>query len=250
MKTHRVEFDGSAGTLAARLDQPDASVHGYALFAHCFTCGKDMIAAQRISRALANQGIATMRFDFTGLGHSEGEWENTNFSSNVNDLIHAAEFLREAYEPPKLLVGHSLGGAAVLSAASFVPEAVGVVTIGAPYDPAHVQHLFKEQLCEIETQGIADVDLAGRVFTVKKQFLDDISSQNLKEKIATLHKALLVFHAPLDQTVSIDNAAEIFMAARHPKSFVSLDGADHLVTQADDAEYIAEMIAAWSKRYL
>ncbi|MEQ8357698.1 MAG: bifunctional alpha/beta hydrolase/OsmC family protein [Kiloniellaceae bacterium] len=251
VKSEKVTFVGAAGeSLAARLDLPQGRPRAYALFAHCFTCNKDVFAAARIAAGLAAQGIAVLRFDFTGLGASEGDFANTNFSSNVGDLVRAADFLRETYEAPKLLIGHSLGGAAVLAAAGQVPEAVAVATIGAPADPAHVAEHFTGARPEIEAAGEAEVLLVGRPFRIKKQFLEDIEKQKLEPAIAGLKKALMVFHAPHDATVGIDNAGRIFMAAKHPKSFVSLDDADHLLSRKADAVYVAEVLAAWAGRYL
>ena len=237
--------------LAARLDlPPKGEPRAYAVFAHCFTCTKDIFAAQRIAGALAERGIAVLRFDFTGLGHSDGEFANTNFSSNVDDLVAAADYLRATRKPPELLIGHSLGGAAVLAAAARIPEAVAVATIGAPADPGHIAHLFRNTADEIAAKGEAEVELAGRRFRVKKQFLADIAAQNLEPAIGALHKALLLFHAPRDEIVGIDNAGSIFAAAKHPKSFVSLDDADHLLSRKADAVYVAQVLAAWAGRYL
>ncbi len=246
-----VRFPGSLGaTLAARLDLPPVKPAAFALFAHCFTCSKDTLAASRISAALTGRGIAVLRFDFTGLGGSEGDFANTNFSSNLTDLVAAASWLREHHEAPRLLIGHSLGGAAVLAAAPQIPEATALATIGAPFEPAHVKHLLAPTLSEIETAGEATVELAGRTFRIKKQFLDDIVGRNSREAIGNLRKALLIFHSPRDTTVSIDNAAQIFAAAKHPKSFVSLDDADHLLTRKEDASYVAAVLAAWASRYI
>ncbi len=251
MRTEKLEFPGATGaTLAARLDSPDGPPRAYALFAHCFTCTKDIFAASRIAQALAESGIAVLRFDFTGLGSSEGEFANTNFTSNVGDLLAAVAYLRATREAPKLLIGHSLGGAAVLAAAGEVPEAQAVATIGAPYDPGHVAHLFKDSVEEIEAKGEAEVLLVGRPFRIQKQFIDDIQDQRQQERIGALRKALLVFHSPVDQTVGIDNAGLIFGAAKHPKSFVSLDKADHLLSKRADAEYVAAVLSAWSSRYV
>jgi putative redox protein len=250
-RTAKVEFPGAGGeTLAARLDRPLGDARAVCLFAHCFTCSKDIAAAARIARALAERGFAVLRFDFTGLGHSGGEFANTNFSSNVADLVAAADWLRREELPPAVLIGHSLGGAAVLAAAERIPESVAVATIGAPADPAHVRHLLEESLDEIEASGSATVTLAGRQFRIRKQFLDDLQQQTQRDRIARLRKALLVLHAPHDRIVGIDNAAEIFQAAKHPKSFVSLDTADHLLTQAPDAVYAAEVLAAWASRFI
>ncbi len=249
--SERIEFTGALGeTLAARLDSGPGAPRAYALFAHCFTCSKDVFAASRIAEGLAAQGIATLRFDFTGLGASDGEFANTNFSSNVDDLVSAADYLRDNHAAPALLIGHSLGGAAVLAAAGRVAEARAVVTIGAPSDPGHVRHLFSADIDRIEADGEAEVKLAGRSFTIKKQFLEDIAGQRLADGIAAMRKALLVFHAPLDDYVDISNAGIIFGAAKHPKSFVSLDDADHLLTRKDDAIYVADVISAWVHRYL
>lgn len=251
MIVERIEFAGSDGQkLSARLDAPSAPARAFALFAHCFTCGKDIFAASRIAQALTEHDIAVLRFDFTGLGASEGEFANTNFSSNVADLIAAADHLRQAHRAPALLIGHSLGGAAVLAAAPNIPEARAVVTIGAPSDPTHVTGLFREYLDQIEAEGEAEVQLAGRPFRIKRQFLLDAAEQKLNDKIAHLHKALLVMHSPRDATVGIANAMHIFTAAKHPKSFVSLDTADHLLTRKSDAVYVANVIAAWSERFI
>ncbi|MEM7044224.1 MAG: bifunctional alpha/beta hydrolase/OsmC family protein [Pseudomonadota bacterium] len=250
-RTREVAIVNQQGeTLAARLDLPAGPPRAAALFAHCFTCSKDIFAASRISQELAELGFAVLRFDFTGLGASEGEFANENFSSNIEDLVAAADFMREEGEAPRLLIGHSLGGAAVLAAAARVPEAVAVATIGAPFDPGHVAHLFQSAAAEIAAKGEAEVLIAGRPFTVKRQFLDDIAGHNASAYIAALKKALLVFHAPGDTVVGIDNAAEIYKAAKHPKSFVSLDDADHLLSRRADAVYVADVLAAWAARYL
>jgi uncharacterized OsmC-like protein/alpha/beta superfamily hydrolase len=250
-RSEKITFPNAAGELlAARLDLPAAEPRACALFAHCFTCSKDVFAASRISRALADCGFAVLRFDFTGLGASEGEFANTNFSSNIEDLVAAADYLRQHRAAPRLLIGHSLGGAAMLAAAERVPEAAAVATIGAPFDPAHVAHLFASAEAEIDRRGEAEVVLGGRSFRVKRQFLADIGAHPLGERIARLDKALMVFHAPRDETVGIDNAGHIFTAARHPKSFVSLDDADHLLSRRTDAVYVAEVLAAWAGRYL
>ena len=251
MKMERIEFPGADGQkLSARLDAPDTQICTYALFAHCFTCGKDVFAASRIAQALTEHGIAVLRFDFTGLGASEGEFANTNFSSNLADLLAASNYLRQAYQAPSLLIGHSLGGAAALAAAIDIPEVRAVVTIGAPSDPSHVAGLFREHLDQIESAGEAEVQLAGRPFRIKKQFLLDVAEQKLTGKIGHLRRALLVMHSPRDDTVGITNAMQIFTAAKHPKSFISLDDADHLLTRKSDAVYVANMIAAWSERYI
>lgn len=251
MPSSRIEFAGAFGdTLAARLERPDTPARAYALFAHCFTCGKDIAAASRISKALTEHGIAVLRFDFTGLGSSDGDFANTHFSSNVDDLVAAADHLRAHFAAPTLLIGHSLGGAAVIAAAHRVPEARAVVTLGAPADPAHVTHLFDGALDRIAAEGEARVSLAGREFTIREAFVDDVRAQSLGEHLRRLGRALLVMHAPLDGLVGIDNAAQIFTAAKHPKSFVTLDRADHLLTDRRDAAYAANVIAAWVERYL
>ena len=251
MPHERFQFTGSEGQqLAAALDLPEREPIAYALFAHCFTCGKDGLAARRIAAALAAKGIAVLRFDFTGLGSSEGDFANSTFSSNVVDLVLAAEHLRKARKSPAILIGHSLGGAAVLAAAARIPEARAVVTIAAPSDPAHVTGLFAERIEDIRRDGKAEVSLAGRPFRIRSEFLDDIAEHKLMADVAKLHKALLIMHAPTDDTVGIDNATRIFVAAKHPKSFVSLAGADHLLTQRSDSAYVADIIAAWVTRYL
>ncbi len=251
MPTERITFSGHDGSqLAARLDLPDGPVLATALFAHCFTCSKDIPAARRISARLAVMGIAVLRFDFTGLGHSGGEFANTTFSSNVEDLIAAATYLEERDMAPALLIGHSLGGAAVLRARAGIPSVKAVVTLGAPADPGHVSHHFEAALPEIEQDGSAEVLLGGRPFRIGKAFVDDISESALTPAIGDLKAALLILHAPRDETVSIDNAGVIFQAAKHPKSFVTLDDADHLITRASDAEYAADVISAWVGRYV
>ena len=251
MPTERLTFRGHDGsTLAARLDLPEGPHLATALFAHCFTCSKDIPAARRISARLAGAGIAVLRFDFTGLGHSEGEFENTSFSSNIRDLVLAAEELASRKMAPSLLIGHSLGGAAVLGAADQIESAKGVVTIGAPYDPGHVTHNFGSSLEKIAADGSAEVMLGGRLIRIGQGFVDDVKAETLTSKIAHLKRALLVLHAPKDQTVGIENASQIFSAAKHPKSFVTLDTADHLITGPEDAEYAAEVIAAWATKYL
>jgi uncharacterized OsmC-like protein/pimeloyl-ACP methyl ester carboxylesterase len=249
--TERFHFTSSEGhQLAAALDTPDGPIHAYALFAHCFTCGKDVLAAKRIATALAAKGIAVLRFDFTGLGSSEGDFANSTISSNVADLVRAADHLREIRQAPTILIGHSLGGAAILAAADKIPEASAVITIAAPSDPAHVTHLFKDRIEDIRKHGEVEVALAGRPFRIKREFLDDIAEHALMEQIAKLHKALLIMHSPTDDTVGIDNATHIFVAAKHPKSFVSLAGADHLLTGKRDAAYVADVIGAWAERYI
>ncbi len=253
MNKIKLEFENSNGEkLAGLLELPERvdEISSYALFAHCFTCGKDIAAASRISRALAAKGIAVLRFDFTGLGSSDGDFANTNFSSNIDDLILAANALEEQYRAPQILIGHSLGGAAVLGAAAKLDSIKAVVTIGAPATAQHVAHLFQEKADLIEKQGEAVVALGTREFSIKKQFLDDIDQYSSTEKIRDLDAALLVFHSPVDTIVSIDEAARIYQAAKHPKSFISLDKADHLLSKAADAEYVAVTIASWAGRYL
>jgi uncharacterized OsmC-like protein/fermentation-respiration switch protein FrsA (DUF1100 family) len=251
VRIERFQFPGSGGhQLAASLDLPEGEPEAYALFAHCFTCGKDGLAAARIARALSEKGIAVLRFDFTGLGSSEGDFANSTFSSNVGDLVLAADHLRKTRKAPAILIGHSLGGAAVLAAAGQIPDAKAVVTIGAPSDPAHVVGLFRDRIEDIRKSGKVQVSLAGRPFQISSKFLDDVAEHNLMAEIAKLHKALLVMHAPADDTVGIDNATRIFVAARHPKSFVSLAGADHLLSRKGDAAYVADVIGAWATRYL
>lgn len=251
MKVERMDFPGANGQkLAARVDLPDGPVRAHALFAHCFTCGKDVFAASRIAQTLTEHGIGVLRFDFTGLGASEGEFANTNFSSNISDLVAAANHMRSTFGAPTLLIGHSLGGAAVLAVAGDIPEVRAVVTIAAPGDPSHVTGLFGDSIDKINAEGEAEVQLAGRPFRIRREFLTDAAEQNLDRRIAGLRRALLVMHAPRDTTVDVENATHIFMAAKHPKSFVSLDDADHLLTKRRDAVYAAKLIAAWSERYI
>ena len=247
----RLTFRGAHGdTLAARLELPGGEPRAYALFAHCFTCSKNLNAAVNISRALAEAGVAVLRFDFTGLGESEGDFADTNFSSNVDDLVAAAEFLEENYAAPQLLVGHSLGGAAVLQAAHRIPSAEAVATLGAPSEPEHVTKLLASSREEIEREGVAEVSLAGRGFTIKKQFLDDLRTSHMRRVIHKLGKALLVLHSPIDNTVGVQNAADIFITAKHPKSFVSLDNADHLLTRDKHSCYAGAVIATWAAKYI
>ena len=251
MPTERITFTGHGGDkLAARLDLPDGPHLATALFAHCFTCSKDIPAARRIAGRLAAAGIAVLRFDFTGLGHSEGEFANTSFTSNTDDLLAAAAYLEDRGMAPALLIGHSLGGAAVLRVAGRIPSVRAVATIGAPFDPGHVTHNFGDALKDIEKNGSAEVNLGGRPITIGRDFVQDVCGENLTPAIRGLKRALLVMHAPLDQTVDIENAAQIFKTAKHPKSFVTLDNADHLITRPEDAEYAAQVIAAWATRYL
>lgn len=252
IRSEPVEFNAPDGrALDARIEYPSAGrIEAWALFAHCFTCGKDFIAARRISRALAERGIATLRFDFAGLGASEGEFAATTFSRDVADLIAGAGWLRDQGRVPRILVGHSLGGAAVLAAAGDIPEVNAVATIGAPSDPAHVRHLFDDAADEIRDTGRADVAIGGRELTIGRDFLEDIARWDLPARVRRLSSALMVMHSPLDRVVSIEHARRIFEAAHHPKSFVSLDDADHLVTRAADADYVAGVLAAWAGRYL
>jgi putative redox protein len=251
MPSERIEFAGSQGTkLAGRLDTPNVQAKAWAVFAHCFTCSKDTKAAAYIAGALSEAGYGVMRFDFTGLGGSDGEFANTNFSSNVDDLVAAANWLRAHRGAPALLVGHSLGGAAVLSAAHRIADCRAVATLCAPFEPTHVAHQFEDSLQLIESAGQASVKLAGRSFTIRREFLEDLAGQAQADRIRHLKRPLLVLHAPVDQTVDVSNAKQIFETARHPKSFVALDGADHLLNRAADARFAASMIAAWAGRYL
>jgi len=251
MAQEKLTFTNDQGEqLAARLDVPeDRTPRGYILFAHCFTGSKDVLAGARIAKALWLRGFAVMRFDFTGLGESEGDFANTTFSSNVDDIIAAATYLRDTRQAPGVLIGHSLGGAAILAAAGNIPEARAVCTIGSPADPEHVAHHFADAREEIENAGEAEVTIGERPFRIKKSFLDDIAGQKLDHCVANLQKALLIFHSPVDQTVGIENAGHIYQAAKHPKSFVSLDKADHMLTSRADAYYVAEVISAWANRY-
>jgi len=251
MVTERLTFPGANGAmLSARLELPDSAPIAWALFAHCFTCSKNVRAAVAISRGLSARGIAVLRFDFTGLGESDGDFADTNFSSNVDDLVAASEFLATEYEAPSILVGHSLGGAAVLQAAARLPEVRAVATIGAPADPAHVLHLVEDSAEEIERRGAATVRIAGRAFCVKKQFLDDLNEANVQRVVGDLGRPLLVFHSPIDEVVGIDNAASLYTMARHPKSFVSLDTADHLLSDPRDSRYVAAVLTAWAGKYV
>ncbi len=251
MPQERVLFPGHNGVqLSGRLETPDGDIRACAMFAHCFTCSKDVFAATRISRGLAQRGYAVLRFDFAGLGQSDGEFEDTNFSSNVADLLAAAAFMRDRAEAPALLIGHSLGGAAVLRAAPEIPECRAVCTVGAPSEPDHVRALLSEGEAALREHGEATIDLGGRPMTVRQQLIDDLNSQSGADAAAKLKRALLVFHSPIDATVGIDNAEAIYKAARHPKSFVSLDGADHLLTNRADAEFVADVLAAWAQRYV
>ena len=251
-RIERITFPGSQGAeLAARLDLPAGPPKAFALFAHCFTCGKDIHAASRIANALTDVGFGVLRFDFTGLGMSEGEFANTNFTSNTEDLVAAADWLRANHRAPQVLIGHSLGGSAVLAVAGSIAEVRAVATIGAPSSPEHVTGVFSPSaLDRIESVGATEVQLAGRTFTIRQQFFDDLRNHVVTERVAGMKKALLVLHSPIDNTVGIDHAAEIFLAARHPKNFVSLDGADHLLSASSDAAFAASMIGAFANRYI
>ena len=251
MQSKKISFNNSDGeALSGILDLPTGEPAAFALFAHCFTCSKNLKAAGHIARAMMNAGIAVLRFDFTGLGQSEGAFEDTTFSSNVSDLLAAVDWLAANYRAPDILFGHSLGGTAVLQAAPRVPSAVAVATIGSPADPQHVTHLFRDSADELKENGIAEVVLGGRPFCMKQAFVDDLAEHDLPASIGGLRKALLVMHAPLDDTVEIDNASALFAAAKHPKSFVSLDKADHLLTREEDSRYAGKVLASWATRYL
>jgi uncharacterized OsmC-like protein/fermentation-respiration switch protein FrsA (DUF1100 family) len=252
MATRRVRFENTDGdTLTGDLVMPaDGRPRAYALFAHCFTCGRNVRAARDISSAMAQEGIGVLRFDFTGLGSSEGDFADTSFLTNVGDLVAAAEYLAREHRAPAILIGHSLGGAAVIHAAREIPSAVAIATIGAPADPSHVTHLLEHASDEIRETGSADVELGGRPVRIGKRFLDDLEATCWEETVHGLSKALLIMHSPVDEIVGIDNAAAIYTAALHPKSFVSLDDADHLLSQTRDAHYAAGVIAAWARRYV
>jgi putative redox protein len=252
LATERITFPGASGDqLAARIELPASGrPRAWALFAHCFTCSKNFRAAVEITRALSRLGFAVVRFDFTGLGESEGDFADTNFSSNVDDLLAAGRFMEESYDAPALLVGHSLGGAAVLQAAAALPSVRAVATIGAPADPGHVLQHVSSAIEEIERDGEAEVTIAGRPFRVRKQFLDDLDGRNMERVVSDLGRALVIFHSPIDEIVGIDNAARLYAMARHPKSFVSLDRADHLLTDPADARYVASVLGAWASRYV
>lgn len=252
MKNQKVTFENKDGhKLTARIELPaDRKPLGFALFAHCFTCTKNLSAVRNLSRALTGEGFGIMRFDFTGLGESEGDFADTNFSGNIQDLQAAAAYLEENHAAPSLLIGHSLGGAAVLYAAAKMDSVSAVATIGAPADPKHVTRLMTHGLDEINTKGYAEVSIGGRPFTIKKQFIEDLKAVDMPGVLKNLRKALLIAHSPQDKIVGIDNAAEIFKSAKHPKSFVSLDGADHLLSKTEDSNYIGGVIASWAKRYI
>lgn len=247
----RITFLNTDGVeLAAILELPDAKINYYALFAHCFTCGKDILAATYIANTLALNGVAVLRFDFTGLGDSQGDFSHTNFTSNVTDLLSAADFLRHNHQAPQLLIGHSLGGTAALHASNEISECKAVVTIGSPASADHLLHLFKADVENIEIDGIALVNIAGRDFDIQKQFIDDLKAQDTENIVSKLRKALLVFHSPIDEVVSIDQAGIIFTKAKHPKSFITLDKANHLLSNSSDASYVANTIVAWAQRYI
>ncbi len=251
MKSEHLRFPGARGqSLAARLDSPEGAPAGFALFAHCFTCSKDLKAAGWISHALVARGIAVLRFDFTGIGESEGDFAETGFSSNLEDLVAAADFLRREREAPRLLVGHSLGGCAVLAAAERIPEALAVATIGAPSDTGHLKQALVRLAPDLEARGEAKIHLGGRPFRVRRELLDDLAAEHLAGVLERLHRPLLIFHSPVDNVVGLDHARRLFEMARHPKSFISLDGADHLLSRERDARYAGEMLAVWAGRYL
>lgn len=251
MPSNRVQFQNASGTtISGRLDTPEGAPRTFAIFAHCFTCSKDSLAASRVAKGLMERGIGVLRIDFTGLGESEGEFDQTSFTSNMQDLEAAADWLKHNHSPAELLIGHSLGGAAVISVASRLAETKAIVTIGAPADPAHVSHLFDTKLDEINKEGSAEVSLGGRAFRIGKQFVDDLKVQDPKQALAQLGKPLLIFHSPIDQIVGIENAAQIYQWAKHPKSFVSLDQADHLLNKRIDADFVASIISAYAERIL
>lgn len=252
MSIEKIYFQNQDGAmLAAQLDLPNnGKPEAYALFAHCFTCSKNLKALSYISRSLVAEGIAILRFDFTGLGESEGDFSDTNFSSNKDDLISAAEFLGKEYEPPKILIGHSLGGAAVLLAAERIPSTKAVAVINAPSEPTHLIIHLESKREEIEEKGEAEISIAGRTFKIKKQLLEDLEQNHMEGKIRNLRKPLLILHSPTDNVVGIDNATRIFINAKHPKSFVSLDKADHLLSNQSDSLYAGSLIATWVKKYV
>lgn len=248
--TKKISFKNLQGLIIdAKLEVAATETKSYAIFAHCFTCSKDIHAATRVSRALTKIGVSVLRFDFTGLGNSDGDFANTNFSTNVSDLVCAYNYLTEHYSSPEILIGHSLGGASVLAAADSMPSVKLITTIGAPSTITHLENLFGSKIDEIEKEGEAEVNLAGKKFTLKKQFLDDIRSVSLKDKIQKLSVPLLIFHSPDDRIVSIDNAEEIYQAASHPKSLISLKGASHLLDRVEDSEFVADIISSWCQRY-
>jgi putative redox protein len=251
MSTQKIKFLNKEGEyLSAILDMPGDLPLGYAIFAHCFTCNKNLTPVRNIAKALTDQHIAVLLFDFTGLGESDGDFARTNFSSNVDDLVSAADFLRNNYQAPSILIGHSLGGAAVLHGVKKIHGVKAIVTIGAPSSPEHVSNLFSGDLEEINSTGEATVTIGSKLFKIRKQFLEDIQGKRIEEAIQSLSLPLLVLHSPVDKVVEIKNASEIFMAARHPKSFVSLDKADHIMTNKEDSIFAGKIIATWAKRYL
>jgi len=251
MPSKTINFTNQSGLiLAAKLELPDQTIKSYAIFAHCFTCNKNLSAVRNISRALNKYGIAVLRFDFTGLGQSEGDFEDTNFSSNVEDLIAAANFLENNYKAPKLIIGHSLGGAAVIFASEKINSLQAVATIGAPSNAAHVSHLFETNINKIKTEGSSKVNIGGRSFDIQNHFLEDIKNKNTKTILEKSNKAILILHSPQDTTVEVHNASAIYNAAKHPKSFISLDGADHLLSNKEDSIYAGNVIATWADRYL
>lgn len=251
LESGKIRFKGSMGFLLdAKIDTPKGGAQGWALFAHCFTCTKDILAASRIARELTENGIAVLRFDFTGLGKSEGDFSNTNFSSNVADILAAAGFMRDNGCAPSILIGHSLGGTAILAAANKIPESRAVASIGAPCEAAHVLDHFQDEKAQILEKGAAKVCLTGRPFIIKRQFVEDLENSDIRNCVKNLGNALLVMHAPLDDVVGIENAAQIFKWAHHPKSYISLDNADHLITNKHDAAYAARIISCWARRYM
>lgn len=251
MPFEKITFQNQSGIeLSGRLDLPKEETSKYAIFAHCFTCNKSLNAVRNITKELVKNGFGVLQFDFTGLGDSNGEFGDTNFSGNVQDIVSAANYLEENYESPKLLIGHSLGGAAVVFAAAQIESVTAFSTVGAPSNPEHVSHLFKSDLSEINEKGQAQVNIGGRDFTIKKQFIDDIEKISLPDVLRGMRKSFLILHSPQDTTVGIENAAEMYSAAHHPKSFVSLDGAEHLLYDKEDSIYAGEVISAWAKRYV
>jgi len=252
MNFKSIKFSNAAGqALSARMDFPDdGKYHSVIIFAHCFTCSKNVNSAAYLSRFLIQKGFAVFRFDFTGLGESQGDFAETNFATNVEDLLAASQYVAKNYDPPKIMIGHSLGGAAVIKAAARVDSVKALVTIGAPSDPRHVFNHLRQAFPMIQSKGEAMVDLAGRSFRIKKQFIEDLEKSDLKSALENLKKAILILHSPMDNTVGIEHAGALFQTARHPKSFVSLDQADHLLSRKDDAEYAAGIIAAWVQKYL
>ncbi len=252
MSTQKISFTNNEGQqLSARLDLPiNQHPAAYAIFAHCFTCNKNLTAINQVSTALTQQGFGVLRFDFTGLGESEGDFSDTDFSANISDLLAVSQYMEKELAAPRLLIGHSLGGAAALFAASMLPSVEAIATIAAPADPSHIKHLLRNDIADIEKAGKAIVEIGGREFTIKKQFLDDLATHDLPAIVKEMHKPILLLHSPQDTIVGIDNAALIYSAAHHPKSFVSLDGADHLLSNKNDSDYAGEVIATWAKRYI